>query len=95
MTTGKTRFLAEKLAILDRYEAMIHNGEISSTPDTAPVAPERALAALAQLRQLLLGTLDEMRQQELLEALHAVGIDPQQEPDEQPASAPTQGGETR
>ena len=75
MTTGKTRFLAEKLAILDRYEAMIHTGEITSTQDTAPVAPDRARAVLAQLRQLVLGTLDEAGQQELLGTLRAVGID--------------------
>ena len=75
MTQGKTRLLAEKLAIVDRYEAMIRHGELVTAPETPPDAAQQALTRLSQLRQLLLGTLDEATQQELLDALIAVGIE--------------------
>ena len=78
MSQRTTRHLQEKLEILDRYERMIRTGDLQAAPAT-PAAHERprqhALRRLAQLRQLLLGTLDPAAQREVLDALIEAGID--------------------
>lgn len=70
--------LAEKLTILDHYERLIQSGALKpaqATPAAQRRARRHALSRLAQLRQVLLGTLGPAAQRELLDALTDAGID--------------------
>jgi hypothetical protein len=78
MSRVTTHQLAEKLAILDRYEHLIRIDALQPAHAT-PAAQQRtrrhALTRLAQPRQVLLGTLDPAAQRELSDALAGSGID--------------------